>query len=115
IHIEGRLLESSLFVLGHERFALFAELLLLHREEHASSLFATHHRDAGTGPHEEQTWGACTAAHAIIATAKAAPHNEGKTRYLRVGHGHDHFCTIFGNATTFSLHADHKTGDVLQK
>src|SRR5881296_1064524 len=52
IQVEGRLLESPLFVLGHERFVLFAELLLLHREEHAGSLLATHHRDAGTGPHE---------------------------------------------------------------
>src|SRR5262249_35478105 len=115
IQIESWLLESPLFVLVHKRCALFAELLLLHREEHAGSLLATHHRDAGTGPHEEQAWGVRTSAHAIVASPKGAPTDAGKPRHVAIGHSHDHFCAIFGDAATFGLHANHKAGDVLQK
>src|SRR5262245_38134627 len=115
IQVESRLLESPLCVLGHECLTRFAELLLLYRKEHASSLLATHHRDAGTGPHEEQTWRVRPSAHAIVASSKGASHDQGKTRYLRIGHGHDHFRAIFGDAATFSLHADHEAGAVLQK
>src|SRR5262245_24079510 len=115
IQVEGWLLESPLFVLRHERLALFAELLLLYREEHAGSLLTTHHRDAGAGPHEKQAWGVRTSAHAVVAGPKRATHDEGKTWHLRIGHGHDHFRAIFGNAATFGLHADHKAGDILQK
>src|SRR5262249_27855658 len=115
IQVEGWLLEGPLCVLVHERFALFAKLLLLHRKEHAGSLLATHHRDAGTGPHEEQAWGVRPSAHAIVASPKGAPHDEGKTRHLRIGHSHNHLRAILGDAATLGLHADHKAGNVLQK
>src|SRR6266404_430013 len=98
----------------HRRPGLL-HIVLLDLGQHGRRLLATHHRDAGIGPHPEEAWTIGAPAHAVIARAETAADDEGELGYLRAGDRGHHLGTVLGDAAGLVFSPHHESRDVLQE
>ncbi|KAG1274717.1 hypothetical protein G6F64_015059 [Rhizopus arrhizus] len=103
---DGRL-EGGFFI-GRPFPAARFDAIALDRGQHACSLFAAHHRDAGVGPHEQHAGRIRAAAHAVVAGTERAADDHGELGHLGAGHGHHQLGPVLGDAALFVLAADHE-------
>ena len=110
---DGRL--ETFFFLGAPGLAGAFDAVAFHGGQHTGGLLAAHHRDAGVGPHPQETAAVGAAAHGVVAGAETAADDHGELRHVRTRHGRDHLGPVLGDAGVFILLADHEAGDVLQE
>src|SRR6266702_6812915 len=67
--IENGLFESDLFLLAHI-FASCLQPFFAYRYQYAGSLFSTHHRDTGIGPHPQLSRRIGAPAHSVVACSE---------------------------------------------
>lgn len=86
-----------------------------HLREDVSRLLASHHRNPGVGPHEEEAGRVGPAAHAVVARSVAAADDAGYLRHRSARHGGDQLGAVLSYTlvlVTFSDLSDKAWGGV---
>ena len=85
------------------------------RLHHLGQLLTTHDTDPGIRPHPQEPGAISPSAHAVVARAVAASHNDGELGHVGAGHGRDQLGAVLGDSLALGVAADHETGDVLEE
>src|SRR3546814_3279646 len=81
---------------------------------HAGCLFAAHHRRARVRPREDEMRTEAAAAHAVVAGAERAAHDDGDLRHGGVGDCLNHLRAVLDDAALLAFGTDHVAGRVHQ-